>query len=279
MFEVAIIWLLIGLIAGSFTNVLILREGVGALWGRSACPSCNTTLKPRDLVPVLSWIFLRARCRTCHAPISVQYPLVELAVGIGFYVVGGLLLPLHLKIIACAIIVVLVAIAFYDLYHMLMPNAWVMAWNALALSFTFVWLAAVGAPLEQYLLAIGWGVAVAAPLFVLHFFSGGTWMGFGDVKFASGMGFLLGPYGFVALFYAFVSGAIVGLFLVFLSSSRGNYVRALVTPTQSADMHHAKVTMKSEVPFGPFLIASTLFIWFALFHAITPIFGIFGALA
>lgn len=274
----AFVWLGFGLIAGSFTNVLILREGAGAFRGRSACPSCRTTLKALDLIPVLSWLFLRARCRACRMPISVQYPIVEILVGLGFVAVGIMPIALALKIIACLIVVLLVAIAVYDLYTMLMPNVWVWAWNALALMFTCVWLWFVGAPLEQYAIAFGWGVAVAAPLFALHFFSHGAWMGFGDVKFVLGMGFLLGPYGFLALFYAFVLGAVVGLLLVFLSSERGVWLRALVTPTMHSHAPAVKVTMKSEVPFGPFLILGTTLIWFGLFYAHTPLLTVFGAL-
>lgn len=265
------VWFLLGLIVGSFTNVLILREGLGAFRGRSICPSCKTTLRPYDLIPVLSWILLRARCRTCKASISIQYPLVEIAVGLGFFLVGGLFMPLYVKLVACAIIVLLVAIAIYDLYHMLMPNAWVWSWNALSLGFTFLWLAAVHAPLEQYFLALGWGIAVAAPLFALHFFSQGKWMGFGDVKFALGMGFLLGPYGFIAHFYAFVSGAIIGLLLIFFSSPYGKSLRAFVTPKARSREDAARVTMKSEVPFGPFLIFGTILIWLLLIYGHNPL--------
>ncbi len=274
----ALVWLGFGLIIGSFTNVLILREGTDALKGRSACPLCGKKLEVRDLIPVLSWMFLRARCRACDAPISVQYPIVEMVVGLGFFAIGSTVMSLFLKLIACAMVVFLVAIAVYDLYHMLMPNAWVWAWNGLALMLTCVWLLQVGADYEQYVLALGWGIAVAAPLFALHFFSRGAWMGFGDVKFALGIGFLLGPYGFLALFYAFLSGAIIGLLLVFFSSERGASVRALVTPTQGSGESAQKVTMKSEVPFGPFLIFGTLLVWFALLHAHMPILSFLGGL-
>jgi leader peptidase (prepilin peptidase)/N-methyltransferase len=275
---VAFVWLGLGLIVGSFTNVLILREGIGSLRGRSACPTCKTTLSARDLVPVFSWLFLRARCRTCRAPISVQYPLVEMVVGLGFFAVGSTLMPLHLKVIACAIIVFLVAIAVYDLHTMLMPNAWVWTWNLLALAFTYVWLWEVGAESVEYVRAFGWGAAVAMPLYALNFFSRGAWMGFGDVKFALGMGFLLGPYGLLALFYAFLSGAFVGLVMVFLSSPRVAWLRALVTPIHDTGEPATRVTMKSEVPFGPFLILGTVIVWFALFHAHMPTLTFLGAL-
>ena len=274
----ALVWLGFGLIIGSFTNVLILREGAGALRGRSVCPSCKETLGVRDLIPVLSWIFLRARCRSCSAPISIQYPIVEILVGLGFFVIGGLLVPIYLKLIAGAIIVLWVAIAVYDFYHMLMPNVWVWSWNILALLFTWVWLFEVGASFAEYLVAFGWGIAVALPLFALHFFSRGAWMGFGDVKFALGMGFLLGPYGFLALLYAFVLGAIVGLALVFFSSPYAARLRAAVTPTRRSVEPPVKVTMKSEVPFGPFLIIGTVLIWFALFYAHMPLLTFLGLL-
>lgn len=73
----------VGLAIGSFLNVVIYRlpRGMSLSHPASACPSCGSPVRWFDNVPVLSWIVLRGRCRNCHRPISVQYPLVELATG------------------------------------------------------------------------------------------------------------------------------------------------------------------------------------------------------
>lgn len=76
----------LGLAVGSFLNVVIHRvpQGLSIVRPPSRCPSCGTTLAARDNIPLLSWVVLRGRCRTCGAPISVRYPLVELATGVVF---------------------------------------------------------------------------------------------------------------------------------------------------------------------------------------------------
>ena len=83
---------MLGLCVGSFLNVVILRQGRQALSGRSVCTSCAETLAWYDMVPVASWIILRARCRACGSSISIQYPLVEAATGTLFGLVGSWLL-------------------------------------------------------------------------------------------------------------------------------------------------------------------------------------------
>jgi leader peptidase (prepilin peptidase) / N-methyltransferase len=82
-----------GALVGSFVNVVWWRvpRRESILWPGSHCPSCNTPLRAFELVPVLSWVALRGRCRSCHASISVRYPLVELACAILFGVVAFLL--------------------------------------------------------------------------------------------------------------------------------------------------------------------------------------------
>jgi leader peptidase (prepilin peptidase) / N-methyltransferase len=79
-----------GLIVGSFLNVVIYRvpRGLSVVEPRSFCPHCNTPVRPLDNIPVVSWVLLRGRCRRCRGPISVRYPLVELATGIVFATVG-----------------------------------------------------------------------------------------------------------------------------------------------------------------------------------------------
>jgi len=116
------------------------------------------------------------------------------------------------------------------------------------------------------------GPIVATPLFALWFFSRGTWMGFGDVKLALGIGWLLGVlYGITAIFFAFVVGAVCSLPLLLLSSGFWARFRARITPTATSPKVPAGFTMQSEIPFGPFLVASTLFVWILVIYSVDPL--------
>jgi leader peptidase (prepilin peptidase)/N-methyltransferase len=116
---------LLGLIAGSFLNVVIHRvpRRQSVVWPASHCPACGESIEPRDNVPLLSYVLLRGRCRNCNARISPRYPLVEALTGILFagaaYEFG-----LGLELLsALALVLVLVALAVTDLEHRLLPNA------------------------------------------------------------------------------------------------------------------------------------------------------------
>ena len=119
------------------------------------------------------------------------------------------------------------------------------------------------------LLPILSGPAVALPLFALWFVSGGKWIGLGDAKLALGIGWLLGPLqGLQALLLAFIIGAIVGLGLIALSSLRSKAFLDRFTPMSVSRKLALRFTMKSEIPFGPFLIAACMFQWFTLMYNI-----------
>jgi prepilin signal peptidase PulO-like enzyme (type II secretory pathway) len=114
------------------------------------------------------------------------------------------------------------------------------------------------------------GPLIAAPLFAFWFFSKGTWMGFGDVKFAHTMGWLLGPIsGLQALLFSFILGAVISVPLLFFSSPTWERIRGRFTPTQTSRKSRVRFTMKSEVPFGPFLVAATLIIWILNMYDVT----------
>jgi prepilin signal peptidase PulO-like enzyme (type II secretory pathway) len=237
-----------GLILGSFANVLILREERSeSIGGRSHCVNCARTLRWYELVPVLSFFVLQGRCRTCGSSISWQYPLVEILVALG--IVGIAVAPVSFltKALGIPIFFLLVCIAVYDVRTTYIPNRW---------AYLFVFFAfGAGAlrvlpmhPIDVGMFIIA-GPLVASPLFLLWAASRGRWMGLGDGKLALGFGWLLGIIpGFVALALAFVSGAVVGLLLIgitrFSRTSMG-------------------FTMKSEVPFGPFLIIGLCIVWFS----------------
>lgn len=270
----ALVFGLLGLIVGSFLNVLVLRRGVAPVTGRSACPACGKILAWRDLVPVLSWLALRGRARCCGARISLQYPLVEFATGAFFFLIGAASIPVLAQLLALPVAALFIAIAAYDFRTMLIPNAWVYTLGGFALVSSLLPLMSPGF-FEDALWVVAGGPATALPLFALWFVSRGAWMGFGDVKLALAIGWLLGPLeGIGALFLAFILGGIASAPLLFLSTPLWKSIRARFSPTASSSILGLGFTMKSEVPFGPFLIAAASIVWlshlngFALFDLV-----------
>lgn len=223
---------LFGLVIGSFLNAVIWRiDSERPVWrGRSVCPACLHELSWQDLIPVVSFLLLSGRCRYCAEPISWQYPLVELATGIlfvsifrywNFVFVSDFLSLFYLLFITSSLIVIFV----YDLKHSIIPDEIVYPAIIVALA------AVLTSPN-----ALITGILAAGFFFAIHALSRGAWMGFGDVKLVLLMGLMLGfPHIVVALFFAFVAGAALSSALVLAR----------------------KKQWKSEVPFGPFLIAGT----------------------
>ena len=229
--------LLLGLVVGSFLNVCIWRlpREESIVRPGSHCPVCSTALGARDLVPVLSWIFLRGKCRYCGAKISPRYPAVELLTGVLFvwcFLRFGLSPQLAPALVFSAF---MVAITFIDLDHQIILD------GMLAL------LAASGLGLGLWLGQPGWvdmliGAGVGGGLLlVLAVISGGG-MGGGDVKFAAALGFWLGwPGILLCLLISFVAGGAISLFLL-LAKLRGR---------------------KDFIPFGPFIALGA---WVALLY-------------
>ncbi len=251
----------LGLIIGSFLNVLILREGREGLGGRSHCPRCRHTLSAIDLIPVVSWVLLRGRCRYCKTSISLQYPLVELLTASIFLVIGIAEISLLARAVGFFIAAFCVAIAVYDLRHLLIPDDW--NYGFLVSALVFGALLPAGSFFAQSIA----GPLTALPLWALWYFSSGRWMGFGDVKFALGIGWLLGIYhGFVALLGAFIIGAVISVCILLPLGAVSSYAHNRGVTWLSKGRNH--FTMKSEVPFGPFLIISCLTIWLLSIHGI-----------
>lgn len=275
MFFEAVLWGGFGLIFGSFTNVLILRHGTDrSIGGRSSCMYCHTPLRWYELVPLISWIVLRGRCGHCGKRISFQYPAVEALVAAGFVLFGLSPAPLVVRTLGCAIVVLIVAIAAYDVRHMIMPDRWVWIFNAVAFLLIFVFPLQAASDKLQAILA---GPVVALPLFLMWYISKGTWMGFGDVKFVLGMGWLLGVgYGYLALMFSFMIGAFVGVFILLPLPRIVKTLR--IHGITRLGGESTGFTMKSEVPFGPFLILGTCIVWFALIYSYAPILNFPGAL-
>ncbi|OGG54675.1 hypothetical protein A3C20_02000 [Candidatus Kaiserbacteria bacterium RIFCSPHIGHO2_02_FULL_55_25] len=260
----ALIFGLFGLIVGSFLNVVIVRRGGKSLGGRSACMSCGVQIRWYDNIPLLSWLVLRGRCRSCGSRISVQYPLVETGTACLFALSGAAPIELLPRIGALPILALLLMITVYDLRHTIIPDEWVYLLAALALVYQFTFPAPVGFGTALLLLA---GPAAALPLFLLWLFSKGAWMGLGDPKLALGVGWLLGPlWGVWAVFFSFIVGAFVSVFILLPLP----HIMRFASETGIARLNRqsARFTMKSEVPFGPFLVGSCIFVWFSLLYHI-----------
>jgi leader peptidase (prepilin peptidase)/N-methyltransferase len=196
---------LLGLIAGSFLNVVIhrvpLRQSV--VWPASHCPGCGEPIEARDNVPLLSYVLLRGRCRNCRARISARYPLVEALTG-ALFAGAAYEFALGLELLsALALILTLVALAGTDLEHRLLPNA--IVGPAALVGFA---LSVLESP-ERWWVYLVSALAVAGVLFALALaYPGG--MGMGDVKMGGMLGAFLGPYAALAVFLGALCGAITG---------------------------------------------------------------------
>ena len=251
---------LFGLIVGSFLNVVILRHGVRSLGGRSSCPHCNHQLRYYDLIPVFSWVFLRGACRYCRSAISPQYPIVEALTALLFAIVWGGSQSLYGLACGTVIGALLVCIAVYDVKHTIIPTLWAYLFALIALIYHVPDLAQ---PANALNLLLG-ALSAVAPLLILWGISRGRWMGFGDVKLALGIGLLLGfPVGLAAVMCSFIIGT-----LVLLPFMAARVCVTAFTHSRPFLSSSAGLTMKSEVPFGPFLIASCLLFWFLQLYGI-----------
>jgi len=231
---------LYGLVIGSFLNVVIWRvpRHESIVRPPSHCPNCDTRIANRDNIPVVSWLLLRGRCRTCGTAISIRYPLIELLTGVLFAAVGARFhdswaLPAYLVLTAA-----LIALSFIDLEHYILPNRILYPTDVA----TIVLLGGASA-LEHDWDAFGRaalaGIAAFAVFYLIHVVSP-RGMGFGDVRLSFLLGFSLGWLGWGevlgGLFAGFLYGAVIGLLLIALK------VRA----------------SKQRIPFGPFLAAGAM---------------------
>jgi leader peptidase (prepilin peptidase) / N-methyltransferase len=230
----------LGLMVGSFLNVVIWRlpRGESIVRPPSHCPHCDTEIKPYDNIPVLSWVLLRGRCRTCGAGISARYPLVELTCAVLWVAMvlrfgESWALPAYLVLVSA-----LLALSLIDFDTFLLPNKIVYP-----LAVALVALFGLAAVLEDaggdYGRALLGGLAAFGFFLTVHLIAP-RGMGFGDVKLSFSLGVALGwiSWGsvFLGLFLGFLLGAVVGIALI-------------ATRIKSRRDH---------VPFGPFLAAGTV---------------------
>ena len=235
----------LGVLVGSFLNVVAHRVplGLSVVRPASRCPGCGHEVRRRDNVPVLSWVLLRGRCRDCAAPISVRYPLVELATGALFALVTAHVgvtwaLPAYLYLAGIAVPLTLIDVDVHRL-----PDAIVLPSYAVAL--VLLTLASAGTGDWHALLrAVAGGTALLLLYFVLFVAKPGG-MGLGDVKLAGVLGLHLAWWGWDALavgaFLAFLIGGLVAVPLLLLG----------------------RAGRRTKVPFGPAMLAGALIALFA----------------
>jgi len=224
-----------GLAIGSFLNLVIcrLKTKETILSGRSHCPKCGTVLKWFDLIPVLSFVFSLGKCRYCGKRISYQYPIVELATGLLFALIFFYFKNTIDILYYSTIISLLIVIFAYDLKHYIIPDKIVFPGMIIAL-FYQVLNNNLYYPILAGLLASGF-------FLFLVLITKGKGMGLGDVKLAGLMGLVLSwPNILIALFLSFLFGAVIGIILIIGKRKK----------------------LKSQVPFGPFLVGSTIITMF-----------------
>lgn len=251
----------LGAIVGSFLNVVILRYNTGRhVTGRSGCPHCGRQLRWFELIPLVSFLVQMGKCRACESKISKQYPLVELLTALLFVLTYWSFGIENSSTLLFSLVIwsLLVVILVYDMRHKIIPDVFV--YSFIALSFIALFIPAhIGESFSTPSLSILFaGPLIALPFALLWFVSGGRWMGLGDAKLALGIGWVLGlTGGLSALFFAFWIGAVVSITLVCIDYVRSAHSRALSGA-------HGRFTMKSEVPFAPFLILGFAIVFF--FH-------------
>lgn len=248
----------LGAIIGSFLNVIILRYGTGkSIGGRSGCMTCGYRLNPIDMIPIFGWIILRGRCRKCKCKISPQYPLVELGTALIFallfiYSMGYTVATSFAAAVFvwnAIIFSILIVIFVYDWRHKIIPDGMVFVFIGMSLVQTLYHLPIPFWNQTLPMLNLFAGPILALPFFLIWFFSHGRLIGFGDLKLMLGIGWFLGLiHSVTAIFMAFWLGALYSFAVILI----GHLKR---TPKN--------ITMKSEIPFGPFLILGILieFIW------------------
>lgn len=241
IFTLTLLFFILGAAWGSFLSVAVKRTPTG----RSHCPKCKKTLGAFDLIPILSYIILRGKCRYCKKPIPLYYPGLEIICGLTFVLVYLKFMPLTAapveqigKLIAfLTITTVLLFIFFYDLFKLEIPDKIILP--SIAGGFLL--------SLTPLIDASFWSGLIGASGAVIFFggqmiVSNGAWVGGGDLKLGAFMGFILGwKLLLVALITAYVIGGIVGLALII---------------TKRADR-------KTAIPFGPFLVLGTFTAFFA----------------
>ena len=221
---------IIGLILGSFMSVIVARldNKSGILIGRSECPKCLVQLRWYDLVPLFSFLILGGKCRYCKEKISFIYPIMELSMAgslLLYYWFNGPFISWEI-IHGFIVIFILLALAFFDYKHYILPDK--LMFTGLAVSLAYLIFIRPDVLLGSILTGFG----LAGFFAIIYLVSRGEWMGFGDVKLVLLVGFILGyPAGLLSIIAAVWAGAIFGIALMVIG----------------------RANLKTALPFGSFI--------------------------
>lgn len=268
-----------GTLVGSFVNVLALRfnSGLSFVNSRSKCFTCNTELKWYELIPVVSFLLQGGKCRNCKSKISYQYPLIEFLTGVifvGIFVRQTSLWTLYselpngiwylagLSVYYYFVFALLIAITIYDYRHKIIPNAFVYLFIVLGLAklalFVYIKYPMLG---REDIFDLLSPFILFSSFALLWVISRGRWIGFGDAKLVLGIGALLGfIYGIGAVVLGFWIGAFWSILLLI------NY----------KILNKGNVSLNTEIPFAPFLIAGTILVFLFRFDVLS-LSGFFGS--
>ena len=237
-----ILFAFLGLLVGSFLNVLVLRtkQGTNFVTGRSECPQCKRQLTWYELIPVVSYVVQKGKCRGCHKHISAQYPMVEAITASTFallYLHFGIASSYAIFSLVCWLFAssLLIAAAVYDARWYLLPDSFTLPTIFIGIIYVVASNTLFGQhDAIQHILMAG----LFAVLFTtLNLISSGKWLGDGDIRLAIIMGLMLSFDQFVvAVFFSFNIAAAVSLWLI---------------------ATHRK-SRKDIIPLGPFLVVGTL---------------------
>ena len=241
---------LLGLVVGSFINVLIYRlpRNLGFVWEGSRCTKCRHLLSWLDLFPVFSFLFLKGKCRYCQKKISFRYPLVEFLAGASFFVLFLLNKPFGaydwaIFAIWAGIIALLLVLVFIDFEHFVIPDRILIALGLMAVASAVIQGVIQGSSLDGSLYGgslwhnILTGVVSALFFFIIYLVSRGKAIGLGDVKLTFVLGFLFGFPGVLIVIYgALAAGTLWGIILILFFGAR----------------------LKTKIPFGTVLGAVSI---------------------
>jgi prepilin signal peptidase PulO-like enzyme (type II secretory pathway) len=242
-FIITSFFFIVGLVVGSFLNVVIFRYNTQRTFGgRSGCMACQNKLCWYELIPLISFLALKGRCKNCKTKISIQYPLVELTTA---FIFVGLFLKFqdifyfntfvfYITVAYYAVMFsLLLVISIYDLRHKIIPDMLALILGILSFIGLFFFAGYSFNPHIPSLWEFLSGVIIAVPFALIWLISKGKWMGLGDAKLVIGIGWLVGIGRMLSgVVLSFWLGAIVGLLMIFFSR---------------------KYSIKSEIPFAPFL--------------------------
>jgi len=232
---------ILGLLIGSFLNVCIYRipREESIAYPPSHCTSCGSNIKSYDLIPVISWIFLRGKCRNCGQKISIRYALVELATAILFlltyYQYGVSIFLLRYLILIPFLIVI--AMIDYDTMEVYTTTTWLaIAMGTVLLGVNFY----LGEPLVTYVYgALLGGGTIIIIILLSKLILGTEGMGWGDAEICGLCGLFLGfKLTLMMMFFSFIIGGVIGVYLLKFKKKNG----------------------RSEMPFGPSIIIATFLI-------------------